>query len=65
MGDILFINFKTHELSKSGPTQKQTSAEIVFFPGIRVERSQPEAPAIMAPKVKARGPRKPRGKKQA
>lgn len=65
MGDILFFNFKTHDHRKSGQVQKQSSAQIVFFPGIRVDRSQLEGADVLPAKAKTRGPRKPKGKKQA
>jgi hypothetical protein len=66
MGDILFFNFKTSDVRKSGKRSKKASANIIFFPGIRVDRSQGElALGATSPKDTSPGPKKPGRKKQA
>jgi len=66
MGDILFFNFKTSDVRKSGKRSKNASANIIFFPGIRVDRSQEQlALATTSPKDTSPGPKKPGRKKQA
>jgi hypothetical protein len=66
MGDILFFNFKTSDVRKSGKRSKKASANIIFFPGIRVDRSQEQlALETASPKDTSPGPKKPGRKKQA
>ncbi|NDA47236.1 MAG: hypothetical protein EBY21_08180 [Alphaproteobacteria bacterium] len=66
MGDILFYNFKSNEVRKSGTRSKKASAQIIFFPGIRVDRGQLDEEQINAsPKATSPRPKKPGRKKQA